>query len=249
MRALAYVAGVYEGDGYLTNGGHSLGLHVADREFAEAFAIAVEVAFGVKPHVRREGKYWRVAVYRKNLFLSLPSFEPLSPEDCASWVRGFFDSEGNVSVFVRRDGYVSRRVSMYNTDLDLIERTVLYLSKIDIKARWLPTKPSKSHLGTKTVFELKVVGGKSELIKFAATVGSSIPRKQELLDSLKDSYSTFRRRCKTIRHRCKYGHPLVDGNTYLQKNTVRCLTCRRTQLKEWRARVKLSQTALPLDRT
>src|SRR2546421_3151495 len=60
----AYLAGVIKGDGWCT--GYSIGLRVADRDFAEAFAAAITQVFNVPLRIGQERqRYWIVRTSNK----------------------------------------------------------------------------------------------------------------------------------------------------------------------------------------
>src|SRR5262249_43789984 len=118
MHMLAYLAGVLSGDGWCTR--LTIGLRVIDADFAQAFALALHVVFGLAVSPRRDERgYWLVRVGNKTgRFNHLPSYEPTTDEERAAWVRGLFDSEGNAQL--RPSGISTnsfgRRVAIYSTN-------------------------------------------------------------------------------------------------------------------------------------
>lgn len=123
---LAYVIGVEAGDGFLnvkTNSyQYRVRLRAVDREFVEAFNQAVSKVLGCRPHRLWKGEKARETevefgsyLLHKFLSQSLGDLKPFIEHDkpCAgAFVRGFFDSEGCVTV--------SGDTSASNTDLVLL---------------------------------------------------------------------------------------------------------------------------------
>jgi hypothetical protein len=194
----AYLAGVLKGDAWISSGsGKSpngyLCLRVADREFAETFAAAITQAFHVPAHAYLDGRgYWLCRKYNgQRRFTPLRDYRPRRPETRAAWLRGLFDSEGNANLTARPDigpRSFARRVSFYSTNEVTLAIAVGCLAALGIEANVRPTRPSAGHLGSKVVFELAIVASRESYAQFAAQVGSTIPRKQAVLDAIPESY-------------------------------------------------------------
>jgi LAGLIDADG-like domain len=199
---IAYLAGVLAGDGYLSRPSAGerhgiLGLHVADEAFARAFADAIGAAYGVEvPVVRESDGYWRARKYSGGgRFDELPAFLAQHDEQRAAWLRGFFDAEGNANLTpkpARGPSSWDRRVAFYNTDLAILDTALSYLTALRIPGRIRPARSSAGHLGRKQVYELLVIPCRPSFEQFARLIGSSIPRKQAVLDAIPASYSDRR---------------------------------------------------------
>lgn len=247
-----YLAGVVVGDGWCTP--LSLGIQVADCDFAEAFATAIAEAFSIAPPtVRQEARgYWVVRMSNKSgRFNALRDVAPDGIDESAAWLRGFFDSEGNA--LLRRNGMspnaFGRRVAMYSTNLGTLDRAAGCASRLGIETLLRRTKNSAGHKGTLVVFELALRGARDNYQRFSDLVGSSIERKRTVLAAIPQSYAdTFesssiggRRGCATRwginRPRCSAGHRYTAANTEIKKDGKRrCRTCSRRWVRESRAR-------------
>lgn len=194
----AYLAGCLKGDAWLSAGRDKspsgyLCLRVADEEFAQAFAEAINTGYGLHVAPRRDERgYWLTRVYNGHTrFTPLLSFCAESDDERAAWLRGLFDSEGNTMLMpVPKQGPRSwyRRVSFYSTNETTLDTTAAYLLDLGLPTRRLVRKPTVGHLGNRPVFELSLRHSRENFATFAHTVGSSIPRKQKVLDSLAPSY-------------------------------------------------------------
>lgn len=187
--SLAYLAGVLHGDGYCTAKG--FGLTVKDRDFADAFAIALKHVSG-DGAVSPSGKYWRV--FRSNrhgAFSGIKAFAPANEGERLIWLRGLFDSEGNAQLIHRPSvspNAYQRRIAIYSTDLATLERASTMLDQSHIYHVINATKNSASHRGSKVVFELRLSSRESYEM-FNSLVGSFIRRKRETMERIVDSYS------------------------------------------------------------
>jgi len=135
--ALCYVIGVMMGDGSMSIFGdhnYRLKLRVTDKDFAQAFADAIGIVLKrAAPRVRFHAKTnaWHVDVSSLLLqqFLRRPLEELRQTiehcDECSgAFLRGFFDSEGNVF-----DGSVTAT----NTDVLLIQLVLSQLLKLGIQ--------------------------------------------------------------------------------------------------------------------
>src|SRR6266516_302783 len=185
----AYLAGVIKGDGSCTD---YIRLGVADLDFAQAFADAIKQVFHVSVTPRKDKRgYWHAKTCNyTGKFSYLLTFEPTTLTENAQWLRGMFDSEGNAQIhkLSRGENCYGRRVAMYSTMLQTLERACEYLSSLGIKSCIRTTKNSPGHKGTKTVYELSLLSGKVNFDRFRVLVGTSLARKQERLDAIVASY-------------------------------------------------------------
>lgn len=183
------LAGVLHGDGWCTE--LSLGLRCKDGDFSEAFATGVNTLFGTALLPRRdERNYWLVRAGNKSgKFSTLKSYEPRDNDEVSSWLRGLFDSEGNAqfSVSSRGENSFYRRVAIYSTARGTIDRAAEFLDWLDVPHSIRATKNSSSHLGSKTVFELRMTR-QDGFRRFLEMVGSNIERKHDALVKIVSSY-------------------------------------------------------------
>lgn len=191
----AYLAGVIVGDGWCTE--KSIGLHVKDKDFADAFVDAIYYGFGIKiianyeKDNRNNKSYWRVRKCNQSgKFDDLIHFEVKTDLERRMWLRGFFDSEGNVQLRKTKMSKNShnRRISFFNTNYDILLKSREFLNILGIKSEINSTKNTNGHLGSKTVFDLRLNGSKYNYSLFADIIGSSIGRKNILLKQLSESY-------------------------------------------------------------
>lgn len=192
-----YLAGVLHGDGWLGTSG--LGLRVADKEFSESFVEALRVGFGFRGSTRLDERgYWLVRIPRRpERFTSLLTFEPSTNPERAAWLRGYFDSEGNVEIHRSTISAhaIHRRVAMFSTCVPTLIRAGEMAAHIGIDTRIRPHHCGPGHKGSKTVYALHVKGHR-DIAMFAQTVGSSITRKQSKLDQIVAHYQDlYARRC------------------------------------------------------
>ncbi len=115
---LAYVIGVETGDGFLNvkvrTYQYRIRLRAVDREFVEAFSLAVSKVLGCPPHRLWKGEKARETevefgsdLLHKFLSQKLDDLKPFIEHDkacAAAFIRGFFDSEGCVNTRREADG-------------------------------------------------------------------------------------------------------------------------------------------------
>lgn len=185
----SWLAGVLHGDGYCTR--LSIGLYVKDREFADEFVQSIFILYGrtIRPDLQR-GLWMSRTSNRTGKFNSAKGFSPSSIKEKAMWVRGLFDSEGNAQLvkLPKWENSYHRRIAMYSTLMTTLLRAQGYLADLGITAKIFTTKNSATHLGKKTVYELKLKSGRGNFDKFATLVGSCIPRKQDSMNRIVSTY-------------------------------------------------------------
>lgn len=188
--ARAYLAGALHGDAWCS--ALTIGLRVKDEDFAREFARALNIASaGTLAPKRDERGYWLVRTSNKTgKFDYLKTSEPHTHREQGFWLRGLFDSEGNAQLHLGKRGgnCYSRRVSIYSTDIATLQKADGILGALNMRGIIRPTKNSVGHKGTKTVYELSLRGGEGNYKRFAASVGSSIARKQSALERIAGSY-------------------------------------------------------------
>lgn len=186
----AYLAGVLHGDGWCTP--LTIGLRAKDGDFVEAFAHGLNLLFGLSVQPKRDNRgYWLIRAGNKSgRFSRIKSFQPSNNDDLSSWLRGLFDSEGNAQLWLNAaagPGSYSRRVAIYSTDILTLERASEYLDWLEVPNMIRTTKNSDSHIGTKIVYELRMLR-REGFAKFLDLVGSSIARKQSSLEKIVSTY-------------------------------------------------------------
>ena len=155
---LAYIIGVYMGDGYAYITGRSkvkgteaiVGLDVKNVMFAEEFKRSLE-RLGLKPIVAKKSD-GRISVYCYSLvlynFLKSVDLDYIrkvivsKPELFSNFVKGFYESEGSIcrprKETCKRRGVGWRthvQLRMYNTNRKLLETIAKGLERYGIKAR------------------------------------------------------------------------------------------------------------------
>jgi DNA endonuclease len=149
--ALCYVIGAFQGDGSSCFTGdhvYMIKLKVKDKDFAEAFSIAVGIILGIRPPWPRydpRRNYWCTELASLLLmeFLRKP-LEEIRPivEHCprcsSAFLRGFFDAEGCVS---------AGSITASNSDGDLLDLVTAQLDRLSIEF----TGPYLTSRGGRTV--------------------------------------------------------------------------------------------------
>ena len=241
--ARSYLAGVIKGDGWCTK---TLGLRVADFDFAETFSVSIAAAFGVSPpriavEKRVDGTYYVVKLgNRSGRFNLLRHIKPLTTPDRSAWLRGMFDSEGSVSL--RRNGVSEnswgRSIQFFSTTRSTINEVVRHLLDLGIPSYIGKMKSSVGHKGTKPVLFVTVRGGRDNYQTFSNVVGSSIERKRVRLQSIPSTYSDGSHFSKggklsqAWKTHCPHGHSYSGDNLRMYRGKRICRAC----TKRWNAR-------------
>jgi hypothetical protein len=188
---LAYINGVLHGDGWCKQ---KLGLRVKDYDFCQAFSIAVYNATGINKEPRLDERgYWLYRVGNNNgKFNFLLDYQPSTIPAYIFWLRGLFDSEGNAQLDLIKnfDHSYRRRIAFYSTNINTLETAKTYLAALDITSSIKNQTNSKSHKGTKPVFELRIYSNKANFERFSQTVSSNIERKRIVINKMAGSYCT-----------------------------------------------------------
>lgn len=195
---MAYLAGCLLGDACLTTGHKNsvrgyLQLRVADWDFANAFSSAIYAGFGVIYVPRKDERgYALVRTYNGfGRFDVLRGLIPSLLEEKAAWLRGLFDSEGNVVCVPKPyQGPRSwdRRIAFFSTNQETLHMGLAYLADLKIVSVIRGWPPSDSHHGSKPVFALLLKNGRENYASFARDVGSSIARKSDRINKLPETY-------------------------------------------------------------
>lgn len=195
MKALplwqAWLAGVLHGDGWCTH--LTLGLRVKDAEFALTFASAINELFDLGIEAKQDERgYWLVRVSNKTArFDHLRDYQPTTDAGRARWLRGLFDSEGNANLCHQPQispSAFSRRVAFYSTSTQTLSIADAHLTALGFRTVLREQRPSAGHKGAKPVYQLRLCCGREQFDRFASLIGSSISRKQSVLEALAPSY-------------------------------------------------------------
>jgi hypothetical protein len=193
----SYLAGVLHGDGWCTR--LTIGLKAKDKDFVDTFCEAFNSVFSnkIKPRLDESG-YWLARTSNKTgKFNGLRGYKPKNNVERATWLRGLFDSDGNAQLIhqpqLSPNAY-GRRVAIYSTNKPTLLRASNYMRSLKIEHNIRRTKNSRSHIGSKTVFELRIIR-KQGFVRFLRFVGSSIGRKQKRLHAIVSTYRNKKESC------------------------------------------------------
>jgi intein-encoded DNA endonuclease-like protein len=189
--AYCYIAGVMVGDGCAYRStAYFIRLDVMDKDFAEEFQKQIKI---LEPNCSpclyqtKRGSWISAAGY-KSLFFAYkyldikPIINEATSKEKASFVKGFFDSEGTV---YSKD---PRAIYAYNTNFELLTQVQKLLSDIGIESHFHVYKKLKAIHYKRQAF-LGIYGQKN-LRSYLDLIGFSIQRKQERLIQLTNSYIT-----------------------------------------------------------
>lgn len=184
--------GVRYGDAHIANG--YIDLVVKDKDFIEEFKRCAEAVTGVSDKIIDKRGYFRITVYSKILyeFLKLSLLEDhvlwIEPDYPTDFIRGFFDSEGNVAEL--------SHIYITNTDKEILYYINALLSMyFNIKSS-VTTPPSAiTRLGKicgfnksgapiiiRKVQHTLGIHGLDNIERFYWNIGSSILRKSNKLE-------------------------------------------------------------------
>ena len=111
---LAYAVGVILGDGWTYKRGHfyTIGLEVSDKKFCESFHVALK-KLNLNPSMFHSRGYWRTVCSSKLFYLWLESLDinhinKISKKYPEDFLRGFYESEGHLSVYKSKEYYFTR---------------------------------------------------------------------------------------------------------------------------------------------
>lgn len=191
----AYLSGVVASDGWCRN--FNLGLRAKDFDFVKAFCDSLNREYSLElcPKLDERG-YWVVRVSNKaGRYNYLSTYVPRSDKECASWIKGFFDGDGNAQLTPQpqiSENAFARRVAMYNSDEQLLKDAARYLEQLEISTVLRPIKNSIGHRGKKQMYQLRLRHSHVNFQRFFELVGSSIERKRKTLKAIPESYSLDR---------------------------------------------------------
>lgn len=183
---LSYLLGVLYGDGtcYKDKGHYAIRLEANDKEFVVEFARCLASVTGREKYsiYCNKRKQFIVVGSSKKLYRFLEERLSLSHKEViekypASFIRGFFDSEGSVHhIQKRKNAY---RISMCNTNYALL----LYVKELLEKYfNIFCTQYERGSTEHKTLYTLHIKA--SSQCKFAEFIESTIQRKKDVLDNL-----------------------------------------------------------------
>jgi len=168
---LYYIYGVVLGDGTLENKRYGIKLGVTNKKFAESFRKALE-SLGLRTFSwteerrgksRRKTTYYYVKTYSKNLYQWLRSNPEVPQEFYKDFLRGFYESEGTRS-----------QAKVTNTNLELLKKYGEMLKHLGFSYNII--KREQKGWGTKPVYSLYLLGGKSSQERFIELVNPCIKR-------------------------------------------------------------------------
>lgn len=201
-RAKAYIFGVLAGDGWLSYfpdaGIYQIGLETIDEEFADEFRRCLRSTYEVTPSKKKlvekhpgwsdkhctrlcckaacEDLLSYGVPFRQDVWLVPPAIKNASPDIQASYLKGFFDSEGSVETNGQRIKGTSSRL------LGLEEISAL-LRNLGIKAKII--RQSKND-----AYDVRIQD-RASVELFAKYVGFTINRRKEKLQLLLASYKLW----------------------------------------------------------
>jgi intein-encoded DNA endonuclease-like protein len=197
---LAYVLGVAFGDGKKRSDG--LHLQVNDRDFAEAFAKAAEnLGFKPRRYFREDEGAYEVCVYSIELgqwfkSLNCDGIKRLLVEEehKRAFVRGYFDSDGSVTIdFIEK---YKNEIRFGDSNLPLLKLMAEVCSSLGIETSiYGPYRRS----GERTFPNGRVYAQKESMYvlyvharsrhRFAELIGSNLVRKRKVLEEITRFYS------------------------------------------------------------
>ncbi|MFH1623070.1 MAG: LAGLIDADG family homing endonuclease [Candidatus Aenigmatarchaeota archaeon] len=191
-----YILGVIRGDGCISfrkDGGACIYLSVVDEDFAKVFYKLLKEWSGIYCRIWKYGDRWRVtqssvASVRALKYFDSERLNHMNDSKIASFLKGMYDSEGNVS---------NRCIRFYNSDKKLIELVRGLLKILGIQTGRVYTRPAGNHEIGGRIFLVKPVHtlnitGRRNLELFYEKIGFSIGRKQEKLFQYLKSYKVYK---------------------------------------------------------
>jgi hypothetical protein len=206
-RELSYVLGVFYGDGYASKSKNSknrpdiyiyrIGLKVVDKDFVVAFRrdiLAILTKDDGYPiyAVKKRGQYSceiRNRMLYEFMKKPLEEHKPFIEKYPASFLRGFYDSEGNVHNYVGKTGACHQFIRVSNTNLSLLLYVQNLLAShfsifshltVAAKRGYINFLNGRKVVLTKDCYSLGF-GHKNDVLKFYKEIGFSIKRKQDKL--------------------------------------------------------------------
>ena len=170
---LAYVASVTLGDGCVNLKGGYLHLVVKDYDFCQAFAEACKRIY-LQPVWGQRGKYYEVKIYSREICRYIKSLTPerllkefSTEKERIRFIRGFFDSEGNVTLWNS-----GKHVRICNSNKDLLKVVRSMIESLGIKTGFGPN-------GKRGGFVIRI--RVKSLPDFVKLIGSNLARKARVL--------------------------------------------------------------------
>jgi len=190
-----YLLGVLLGDAIRSNG--KFGLCAKDLDFVLEFKKSILRVFKIKKNITKVGgKYYYFCIYSVKLSKFFNEYDYTEVQQkpqklMGAFLRGFFDSEGNVALSKLHTGTNSftRDVAVYNTDKKVLILMKNLLERMEIKCRPIHTmRKANSDFHKKTLYRLHLRSNRDNYSKFREKVSFSIKRKRDSLDAIIDSY-------------------------------------------------------------
>lgn len=188
---LSYIIGVSQGDGsygcYRNGKWHKIYevklSQVKDKDFALEFhKCLIHILLKGKPYIYygKDG-YWNAKVRSKilvNFLMDDDAWREVVEAFPADFIRGFFDSEGNVYFRNQKSPHPTPFLKAYNTNWSILEYIKSLLAKkFGIRSSISTSQKGKGHKGTKPVHVLGIYDGKS-VKTYLGRIGFCIERKR-----------------------------------------------------------------------
>ncbi len=203
---ISWLAEIFAGDGTInvSKEGKKLRLKVKDRELAEeASKVFARVMGREKPYaVGRfsDGRYY-VEVSSRELADHLLEREKVLmylEESPLEFLKAFFDCEGYISAFIDAYGRFGARIGITNTDLELLETILTKLKGLGIGGKLVVAYrkgkvliSSRGRITARRNCYNIAICRIRDIIRFARTIDSSIPRKNEKLKDVSSILERF----------------------------------------------------------
>jgi len=167
---LSYVTGVILGDGwvYKINHSYSIGLETLDKPFCESLVRALQ-QIKLNPCLMfNKNRFWRVTATSKLFYewyksLKFKDIEKIAIEYPKEFVRGFYESEGCLSIYKsRKYRYTNCKIIICNTKEELINLTKELLKILGFH----PTIRKKNNPLPRKPLWILVLGRKAEVKQF-----------------------------------------------------------------------------------
>lgn len=237
---LAYILGVRYGDGCLHEG---IELYAKDKEFVDYFSACASRVLGRKNllsvYIHKDRGMYRVhacsRLLQRWLESPLEMHKEIIERFSASFLRGFYDSEGCICCYKGRESKPKIYIDVCNTDLSVlvyIENLLARHFLICTGKKWIyKAKPAvvggSMRYFRKDVYHIRIMAKKS-VQRFCNKIGFSIKRKQEKLEKaiqiLDDPYECKVCGWKTTNPSAMGGHIVTNHPPILRDELGRIKT-------------------------
>jgi len=169
--SLYYVYGAFLGDGTLDRSKWGVKLGVTQKEFAESFKYHLG-KLGLRAfswvQIQKSASGEMISVYytltnSKVLFRWLQSNPQVPPDFYVDFLRGFYEAEGSQT---------RQQVKFRNTELQSLKMIQQMLQALEYSTNLIPIQ--QNGFGTKVMYELYLLGGRSERTRFLREINPCI---------------------------------------------------------------------------